>query len=83
MRQVTFHNEATIKIQAQIFTGSTLISTGTAGPGESCTLPAEPVRYDIFLKNGATGWEVARRLNSEAKTVTLQHNNGRYVVTGS
>lgn len=83
MRNVTFHNEAGIKVQAQIFMGSTLVSTGMAGPGESCNLPAEPEAYDIFLKNGATGWEVARKMGSESKTVTLRQLKGRYVVTGS
>jgi hypothetical protein len=80
--EITFHNQAEIKVQAQIFTGYTLVSTCLAGPGESCTLPAEQARYDIFLKNGATGWEIARKLNSEAKTITLQQHKGRYVMTG-
>ena len=81
--KITFHNQATIKVLAQIFTGHTLISTCLAGPGESCTLPAEPARYDIFLRNGATGWEIARKMDSEDKIITLrQQKGGRYVMTG-
>lgn len=81
--EVVFHNNATIKVQAQIFEGTTLISTGLAGPSESCVLAAVAGPYDIFLKNGATGWELARQLDGEAKIVTLSHKNGRYVLTGS
>jgi hypothetical protein len=79
--EVTFHNEAEIRVQAQIFAGRTLVSTCVAGPGEIHILPAESVRYDIFFKNGATGWEIARQLDSEAKTLTLNHHKGRYVIT--
>lgn len=80
---VTFHNKATIKVQAQIFTGYTLISSCLAEPSESCELMAVLGPYDIFLKNGSTGWELARRLDGEARTVTLSHANGRYVLTGT
>lgn len=79
--EITFHNKAEIKVQAQIFTGRTLIGTCVAGPGETRSLPAESVRYDIFLKNGATGWEIARKLNIEAQTLTLSQQKGRYVIT--
>jgi hypothetical protein len=79
--KVTFHNKAEIKVQAQIFTDRTLISTCVAAPGETHTLPAESVRYDIYFKNGATGWELARKLGSEAQTLTLSLLKGRYVVT--
>ena len=68
-------------MQAQIFAGRTLISTCVAGPGETRVLPAEAERYDIYLKNGATGWEIARKLGSEAKTLTLSQEKGRYVLT--
>jgi hypothetical protein len=77
---VTFHNNATIKVQAQIYTGRTLISACLAGPGETHTLSAESMPYDIFFRNGATGWEVARELNSEAKTYTLNQSQGRYSI---
>jgi hypothetical protein len=80
-QMVTFHNKATIKVQAQIYTGHTLISTCQVGPGETNTLLAESLPYDIFFRNGASGWEVARELNSEAKTFTLNQRQGRYVVT--
>lgn len=81
--EITFHNQATIKVLAQIFTGHTLVSTCLAGPGESCILPAALARYDIFLKNGATGWEIARKMDSEDKTITLrQQKGGRYLMTG-
>jgi len=78
---VTFRNNATIKVQAQIFTGRTLISACLAGPGETHTLSAESMPYDIFFRNGATGWEVARELNSEAKTFTLNQRQGRYSIS--
>ena len=79
--KITFHNRVEIKVQAQIYTGRTLVSTCLAGPGETHILPAKSVRYDIFLKNGATGWEIGRKLNSEAKTFTLSRQKGRYVIT--
>ncbi|MBK8986636.1 MAG: hypothetical protein IPM39_11235 [Chloroflexi bacterium] len=81
--KITFHNKAEIRVQAQIFTGRTLISTCVAGPGESRTLPAEASPYDVYLKNSVTGWELARQLDSEAKTLTLSRHNGRYLITGS
>jgi hypothetical protein len=78
--EVTFHNKAEIRVQAQIFTGRTLVGTCVAGPGEIHTLPGL-VRYDIYLKNGATGWEIAHKLDSEAKTLTLSQHKGRYIIT--
>lgn len=79
--EVTFHNEAEIRVQAQIFAGPTLVSTCVAGPGEIRILQAESAPYDIFFKNGATGWELVRQLDSAAKTVTLSQHKGRYVIT--
>lgn len=81
--EITFHNEAEIRVQAQIFAGRTLVSTCVVDPGEDRTLLAESAPYDIFFKNGVTGWEVARELDSEAKVVTLRKHLGRYVMTGS
>ena len=81
--EITFHNEAEIRVQAQIFTGRTLVSACMAGPGEIRVLLTEPMPYDIFLKNGATGWEIARKLDSEAKTITLRKHKGRFVIIGS
>jgi hypothetical protein len=78
--EITFHNNIGIKTQAQIFIESTLVSTGVVNPGETCILLAEPGRYDIYCKNGATGWELARKLDSEAKTVTLIQRKGRYII---
>ena len=80
-REITFFNKAEIRVQAQIFAGPTLISTCLADPGESRTLPAETVPYDIFLKHGGTGRELARKLDSEDKTVTLTHQKGRYTIS--
>ena len=80
--QITFHNKTEIRTQAQIYTGRELIRTCVAGPGETCTLPAESAQYDIFFKNGITGWELARKLDSEDKTITLRRHEGRFVVTG-
>lgn len=80
---ITFRNEANIRVQAQIFAGRTLVSTCVVDPGEVHILAAaESVQYDIFLRNGATGWEIARKLDSEAKIVTLRHHMGRYVISG-
>ena len=44
-------------------------------------LIAKSMHYDIYCKNGATGWEIARKLNNEAKTLTLSQQKGRYVIT--
>lgn len=79
---ITFRNEAAIRVQAQIFEGRTLVSTCVADPGEVHVLAAGSAQYDIFLKNGATGWEIARKLAAEDETVTLRHQNGRYVISG-
>lgn len=79
--EILFINKAEIRVQAQIFNGRTLVSTCVAGPGEIQTLPAESLRFDIFLKNSITGWEIARKLDSEAKTFTLSRQKGRYIIT--
>ena len=79
--KITFHNQVEVRVQAQIFIGRTYISTCVAGPGEVCVLTAQSVRYDIFLKNGVTGWEIARKLDSEATTLTLSQHKGRYVLS--
>jgi hypothetical protein len=79
--EVTFHNEVEIKVQAQIFTGRTLISTCVADPGEIRTLLTELSPHDIYFKNGATGWEIARKLGNEAKTLTLSQHRERYIIT--
>jgi len=81
--EVTFHNELEIRVQAQVFMGRTLVSTCVAGPGEIRVLRAQSAPYDIFFKNSITGWEIARELGSEAKTVTLRQLKGRYVTAGS
>ena len=81
--EVTLHNESEIKVQAQIFAGRTLIDTSVLNPGEIHVLSAEPQRYDIFLKNGTTGWEIARKLDCEFTTVRLRREKGRYVIVGS
>ncbi len=80
---VTFHNKTDIRTQAQIFAGQALVSTCVAGPGETHVLSATSERYDIFFKNGITGWELARQLDSEGKTVTLKRHEGRYIVVTS
>jgi hypothetical protein len=81
--EVTFSNGVNMRIQAQIFAGRSLVSTCVAGPGETHLLHAESAPYDIFFKNGATGWELARQLGSEARTVILRQQNGRYVIIGA
>ncbi len=79
--EVTFHNKINIRVQAQIFIGPTLVSTCVADPGEVCVLSAESARYDIYFKNGATGWNIARKLDNETKTLTLSQHKGRYIIT--
>jgi hypothetical protein len=79
--QVTFHNKAKMRVQAQIFTGQTLISTCLAVPGETHTLLSGSNQYDIFLKNAANGREIARKLDIEATIVTLNEHKGRYFLT--
>lgn len=78
---ITFHNKTEIRTQAQIYAGRDLVCTCVADPGETCILPAELPQYDIFFKNGITGWELARKLDSEDKTITLSRHKGRYVIT--
>lgn len=79
--QIQFYNKSSIRTLAQIFVEQTLISTGVADPGESCVLSAETGQYDIFFKNGMTGWELARKLGGKAGQVTLSERKGRYIVT--
>jgi hypothetical protein len=79
--EIKFHNKIDIRTLAQIFIERTLISTGVAEPGESCILSAESGQYDIYVKNGRTGWELARKLGGEAQSVTLSQHKGRYVFT--
>jgi hypothetical protein len=81
--KITFHNKAEIRVQAQVFTGRTLISTCVAAPGESHSLPVEASPYDVYLKDSTTGWELARQLDSQAATLTLSRQKGRYLITGS
>ncbi|HUF37525.1 MAG TPA: hypothetical protein VMN57_03290 [Anaerolineales bacterium] len=79
---IKLHNKTDIKAQAQIFTGSVLVCTGLAGPGETCDLPAAGGRYDIYLRNGSTGWELARKLDIDAKSLTLmKESKGWFVIT--
>jgi hypothetical protein len=79
--EITFYNKAKLRVQAQIFTGRTLISTCVIGPDEVGILTAKSTRYDIYFKSGVTGWEIARKLNSDAKTFTLSQQKGRFAIT--
>jgi hypothetical protein len=81
IQNVTFYNRAIIKVQAQIYNGRTLVSTCQAGPGEKHTLPAELPSYDIFFRDAATGWEIARALDSQAKILTLNQHLDQFTVT--
>lgn len=80
-REITFHNRTGIRTQAQIFVENTLISTSMADPGESCVLSTESAHYDIYFKHGITGWELAHKLDSEGKTITLSQRKGRYTIS--
>jgi hypothetical protein len=79
-KEITFHNKTEIRVQAQIFAGRTLVSTCVVDPGESRILPSKSLPYDIFFKNGATGWEVARKLDSDAKSFTLSQQKKRFTI---
>ena len=79
--EIKFHNKITIRTLVQIFVGHSLISSGIAEPGETCLLSAETGQYDIFVKNGLTGRELARKLGGEAKSVTVSQHKGRYIVS--
>jgi hypothetical protein len=78
--EITFHNKTEMRVMAQIFVGRALIGTCMLDPGETRILPSGSLRYDIFFKNGATGWEVARKLDSDAKSFTLSKHQTRYTV---
>lgn len=78
--EITFHNETEMRVMAQIFVGRALISTCMLDPGETRILPSGSLRFDIFFKNGATGWEVARKLDSDARSFTLSEHQRRYTV---
>ena len=79
--EITFHNKIDIRAQAQIFIESMLVSTGVVDPGQSCILLADAGPYDIYFKHGVTGWELARKLDSDAITVTLSQHKGRYTIS--
>jgi hypothetical protein len=78
--EITIYNRTELRVQAQIVAGRTLVSTCVADPGETRTLPATSLHNDIFFKNGATGWEIARKLDSEANTFVLSQHKGRYTI---
>jgi hypothetical protein len=78
--KITFHNKTEMRVMAQIFVGRALIGTCMLDPGETRILPSGSLRFDIFFKNGATGWEVARKLGSDARSFTLSKHQRRYTV---
>lgn len=79
--EIVFHNLSAIRVQLQLYDGRALAGTCVVAPGESGTLPAALERYDIFLKNSVSGWEIGHKLNSTARTLTLRQENGRHVIT--
>jgi hypothetical protein len=78
--KISFHNKTETRVMAQIFEGRTLVGTCMLDPGETRILQSGLLRLDIFFKNGATGWEVARKLDSDAKSFTLSKHQTRYTV---
>ena len=78
--KITFHNKTETRVMAQIFEGRTLISTCMLNPGETHILQSSSLRSDIYFKNGATGWEVARKLDSDANNFTLSKDQTRYTL---
>ena len=82
--KITLHNQTNIKTQALVFSGQVLVYNCRVAPGETCVLADASRPYDIFVKNGATGWELARRLGSQATTLTLTRQHGdRFEITAS
>ncbi len=79
-KEITIHNKTEIRVQAQIFAGRSLVSTCLVDPGQTQILASKSLRYDIFFKNGATGWEIARKLDSGAKSFTLSQQKRKYTV---
>ena len=79
--QVTFHNEAHIRVQAQVFLGRSLISTCLASPGEIHTLQTGSAQHDIYLRDAATGLVIAHRRDNEATDVVLSRQHGRYILS--
>lgn len=77
---VTFHNKLELKIQAQIFSEYTLISTGIAESGETCALSNDAEKYDVYFRDLATGKVVARKFDIEATTIILRKERGLYVI---
>ena len=78
--EITFHNKTETRVQAQIYAGRTLVSTSVVDPGEVGALPVKSMRFDIFFKNGATGWEIARKLDSDGNNFTLSQHKNRYTI---
>jgi hypothetical protein len=79
--QITFHNSTDMRVQAQVFMGRTLVSTCLANPGEIHTLSSGSAKHDIYVKDAATGWEVARKLDNEAAGVELRRREGHYILS--
>lgn len=79
--QVTFRNKADMRVQAQMSTGRTLVSTCLAEPGEIHILKSGSVRHDIYLKNAAIGWKVASRRDNESKTISLRLLKGHFILS--
>jgi hypothetical protein len=78
--EIIVHNMTEIKVLAQIYAGRTLVSTCVVDPGGTGPLSAKSIRFDVFFKNGATGWEIARKLNSDARDITLNHDRHGYTI---
>lgn len=79
--QVTFRNTADIRVQAQMSTGRTLVSTCLVEPGEIHVLKSGSVRHDIYFKNAAIGWKVASRRDNESKTISLRLLKGHFILS--
>jgi len=79
--QLTFHNEALIRVQAQVFTGRSLISTCLANPGETHILQTGPTGHDIYLRDASTGMVIARKCGNEAAVVVLSLHQGHYILS--
>ena len=79
--KVTFHNKAELKVLAQIYSGFTLVSSCFVDPGQIRSLLADSLRFDIFFKNGTTGWEIARKLDSATENFTLSGKKVNYILT--
>ena len=80
--QVKFHNKTKIRIMVQIFAGRDSVSTAFVNASASETLSAESLPYDVYCKDVVSGGELGHLLDSSDSSITLQVDNGHYLIKG-